>query len=317
MTAYLALMTSLPTGNSTLRMRVWRALRNTGCGVLRDGVYLLPVESPRAAALAEAESEVKAAGGFAMTVELNFKTSAQLEYVRKLFDRSSEYGAIVARIGAAKTALQRLGKRKADTLVQRLRRSLEVLFEIDFYPGPAQLQAREAMAALEREAQRLRSPGEPHPAKRKVRRLDLAKSRNRTWATRKDLWVDRLASVWLIKRFIDKHARFVWIDRPRDRPKGSIGFDFDGAEFTHIEGRVTFEVLLTSFGLDDDPALASIGHAVHFLDTGGIPVEEAKGLETILRGIQAKARSDDRMALEAMKVFDLFYSAYAHKTKAG
>jgi hypothetical protein len=252
-----------------------------------------------------------------MTVELNFKTSAQLEYVRKLFDRSSEYGAIVARIGAAKTALQRLGKRKADTLVQRLRRSLEVLFEIDFYPGPAQLQAREAMAALEREAQRLRSPGEPHPAKRKVRRLDLAKSRNRTWATRKDLWVDRLASVWLIKRFIDKHARFVWIDRPRDRPKGSIGFDFDGAEFTHIEGRVTFEVLLTSFGLDDDPALASIGHAVHFLDTGGIPVEEAKGLETILRGIQAKARSDDRMALEAMKVFDLFYSAYAHKTKAG
>jgi hypothetical protein len=313
MTAFLALLTSLPTGNSTLRMRVWRALKNTGCGVLRDGVYLLPTEAPRAAALAEAESEVKAAGGFAMTVELNIKTAAQLEHVRKLFDRSREYGALVNRISAAKVSLQRLGKRKADTLVQRLRRAFEELVEIDFYPGHAQLQSKEAMSVLEREAQRLFSEGEPHPSKAKVRRLDPKKYRNRTWATRKNLWVDRLASVWLIRRFIDKNADFVWIDRPRDRPKGSIGFDFDEAEFTHIENRVTFEVLLTSFGLDNDGALASIGHAVHSLDIGGIPVADAKGLETILRGIQAKARSDDKMALEAMKVFDLFYSAYKHE----
>jgi hypothetical protein len=312
MTTYLALMTSLPTGNSTIRMRVWRALKNTGCGVLRDGVYILPVESARAAALVEAEAEITAAGGFAMTVELNLKTSAQLEQVRKLFDRSSEYGAIVARIGAAKIALQRLGRRKADTLVQRLRRSLEALYEIDFYPGPARLQAKDAMAALEREARQLRSPGEPHPAKRKVQRLDLAKYRNRTWATRKDLWVDRLACAWLIRQFIDRHAKFVWIDRPRDRPKGSIGFDFDGAQFTHVDGRVTFEVLLASFGLDDDPALASIGQAVHFLDIGGIPVADARGLETMLRGIQARTRNDDVRAIEAMKVFDLLYSAYAH-----
>jgi hypothetical protein len=313
MTTFRALLTSLPTGNSTLRMRVWRALKNTGCGVLRDGVYLLPAEAPRAAALAEAESEVKAAGGFAMTVELNIKTAAQLEHVRKLFDRSKEYGALVARIRAAKAALQRLGMRKADTLVQRLSRAFEELGEIDFYPGQAHLQAKEAMSALEREAQKLISGDEPHSSKRKVRRLDPKKYSDRTWATRKNLWVDRLASVWLIKRFIDRNAKFAWIDRPRDRPKGSIGFDFDGAEFTHIENRVTFEVLLTSFGLDNDEALASIGRAVHFLDIGGIPVADAKGLETILRGIQAKTRSDDKMALEAMKIFDLFYSAYAQK----
>jgi len=313
MAAFLALLTSLPTGNSTLRMRVWRALKNTGCGVLRDGVYLLPPEAPRAAALAAAESEVKAAGGFAMTVELNFKTPAQLEYVRKLFDRGKEYGALVQNIGAAKAGLPRLGKRKAGTLVQRLRRSFDELVEVDFYPGQANLQAGEAISALEREAQMLFSGGEPHSAKRKVRRLDPTKYRSRVWATRKNLWVDRLASVWLIRRFIDKNAKFTWIDRPRDRPKGSIGFDFDGAEFTHIDSRVTFEVLQASFGLDNDEALASIGHAVHFLDIGGIPVADAKGLETILRGIQAKARSDDKMALEAMKVFDLFYSAYKHE----
>ena len=312
MAAFLALLISLPTGNSTLRMRVWRALKNTGCGVLRDGVYLLPPEAPRAAALAAAESEVKAAGGFAMTVELNFKTPAQLEYVRKLFDRGKEYGALVQNIGAAKAGLPRLGKRKAGTLVQRLRRSFDELVEVDFYPGQANLQAGEAISALEREAQMLFSGGEPHSAKRKVRRLDPTKYRSRVWATRRNLWVDRLASVWLIRRFIDKNAKFTWIDRPRDRPKGSIGFDFDGAEFTHIDSRVTFEVLQASFGLDNDEALASIGHAVHFLDIGGITVADAKGLETILRGIQAKARSDDKMALEAMKVFDLFYSAYKH-----
>ena len=314
MPTFLALLTSLPTGNSTLRMRVWRGLKTTGCGVLRDGVYILPIEAPRSAALVEAESDVKAAGGFAMTVELNLKTSAQLEHVRKLFDRSQEYGALVAKIGTTKAALRRLGKRKADTLVQRLRRSFEELAEIDFYPGQANLQAKDAMSALEREAQALFSEGEPHSSKRKVRRLNPAKYRNRMWATRKDLWVDRIASVWLIRRFIDKNAKFVWLDRPRKRPRGSIGFDFDGAEFTHIESLVTFEVLLASFGLDGDEALASIGHAVHFLDTGGIPVADAQGLETILKGIKAKSLSDDAVILEANKVFDLFYSAYTQKS---
>jgi hypothetical protein len=315
MRAFLALLISLPTGNSTLRMRVWRALKSTGCGVLRDGVYVLPTEAPQAAALMEAESEVKAAGGFAMIVELNLKTSTQLEHVRKLFDRSEEYGAIVRQLTAAKASLQRLGKRKADTLVQRSRRALEGLVETDFYPGQARLQADAAMSALEHAAQAL-SSGEPHTSRKKVRRLDSERYRGRTWATRKDLWVDRLASVWLIRRFIDKNARFSWVDRPRDRPKGSVGFDFDGAEFTHLGNRVTFEVLQASFGLDDNPALAAIGQAVHFLDVGGIPVADAKGLETLLRGIKGTARGDDELAREAGKVFDHFYSAYSQPAAA-
>jgi hypothetical protein len=181
MTPFLALLTSLPTGNSTLRMRVWRELKSTGCGVLRDGVYILPASAPRTAALVETESAVRAAGGFAMTVEMNMQSSAQLDRVRKLFDRSEEYGALVAKIGAAKNALRRLGKRKADTLVQRLRRSQEELAAIDFYPGQAQMQAKDAMSALEREAQELFSGGEPHSAKGKVRRLDPVKHRNRAW----------------------------------------------------------------------------------------------------------------------------------------
>jgi hypothetical protein len=310
---FLALLTSLPTGNSTLRMRVWRALKNSGCGVLRDGVYLLPVDAPRAAALADAEAEIKVAGGFAMTVQLNFKTPEQLQHVRKLFDRGEEYAALLARAGTARAALRRLGKRKAETLVQRLRRAFADLTAIDFYPGQAQRQAKDAMLALEDDVGKLFSTREPRSATGRLRRLAPAQYRGRVWVTRNDLWVDRLASVWLIRRFIDKKARFAWIDGPRDRPRGSIGFDFDGAEFTHVGDRVTFEVLLGSFGLDGDPALASIGHAVHFLDVGGIPVADAKGLETVLRGVKVKARGDDEAALEAGKVFDLYYAAYAQR----
>ncbi|HET7765757.1 MAG TPA: chromate resistance protein ChrB domain-containing protein [Burkholderiales bacterium] len=310
---FFALLTSLPTGNSTLRMRVWRGLKNSGCGILRDGVYLLPAEAPGAAALADAEAEIKAAGGFAMTVQLSFKNPEHLEHVRKLFDRGEEYAALLARASAARTALRRLGKRKTHTLVQRLRRSFADLAAIDFYPGQAQLQAKEAMSSLESEAQMISSPGEPRSSTGRLRRVDPAKYRNRAWATRKDLWVDRLASAWLIRRFVDKKARFQWIDGPRDLPRGAVGFDFDGAEFTHVGGRVTFEVLLGSFGLDGDPALASIGHAVHFLDVGGIPVADAKGLETVLRGIKAQARSDGEAVTEGGKVFDLLYSAYADR----
>ncbi|TMH27141.1 MAG: chromate resistance protein, partial [Betaproteobacteria bacterium] len=111
-------------------------------------------------------------------------------------------------------------------------------------------------------------------------------------------------------------ARFVWIERARDRPRKSVGFDFDGAPFTHVGNRVTFEVLLASFGLDHDPALATLGAAVHFLDIGGVPVPDAKGLETLLRGIKEKARSDDALLAEAMRIFDHFYSAYATSSRS-
>ena len=88
-------------------------------------------------------------------------------------------------------------------------------------------------------------------------------------------------------------AKFAWFERPSQRPRSAIGFDFDGAEFTHVKNRVTYEVLMESFGLESDPALVQIGAAVHFLDVGGIPVADARGLETMLRGIKEKAKGDD------------------------
>jgi hypothetical protein len=143
-----------------------------------------------------------------------------------------------------------------------------------------------------------------------MRRADAARYRQRVWATRASPWVDRLASAWLIKRFIDREARFVWFERPSQRPRNAVGFDFDGAEFTHSGPRVTYEVLLASFGLDGDAALAAIGTAVHFLDVGGIPVPDARGLETMLKGARESARSDDALLAASMRAFDLLYSGY-------
>jgi hypothetical protein len=305
------LILSLPARDSTVRMRVWRALKESGCAVLRDGVYVLPTGSARAAVLAEMESEVRSAGGFAMTAELRVAKDEHRARLRRLFDRSQEYGTLVAAIDEARLSLRRLGRRKARTAMQRLQRSFDRLAGIDFFPGQAKRQAEDALSSLARDFQQAYSSGEPHPSRRQVRPVNAAKYRRRVWATRKDLWVDRLASAWLIKRFIDKDARFVWIDRPRDRPRNAVGFDFDGAEFTHTGTRVTFEVLRAAFGLDDDPALVKIGAAVRFLDVGGIPVADAKGLETMLRGIKEKSRSDDALLAEAMRILDLFDSAYA------
>jgi hypothetical protein len=314
MAPFQALILSLPTRNSTARMRVWRALKDNGCGVLRDGVYLLPAGAPSAPALGELETDIRAEGGFAMTVEMNLRNSAQLEQVRKLFDRGADYAELVKDVGEAKARLAQLGARKAQTLVQRLRRAYDKLAQTDFFPGPAKAQAAESVAALERRVQELYAGGEPRAARKRIRRLDAAKYRNRVWATRRDLWVDRLASAWLIKRHIDREARFAWIEKPRERPRKAVGFDYDGAEFSHSGSKVTFEVLAASFGLEHDPAISAIGAAVRFLDVGGIPSPDARGLETLLRGAKEKARGDDELLAEAMRVFDWLYAAYGKES---
>src|SRR5690242_3546802 len=94
------LVLSLPTRNSAMRMRVWRALKDTGCAVLRDGVYVLPPAAPGTGALAKLESEIRSAEGFAMVVELTFKNGEELARVRALFDRSAEYGALVRKLSS-------------------------------------------------------------------------------------------------------------------------------------------------------------------------------------------------------------------------
>ena len=295
--AFLALFVSLPTRQGAGRMRLWRALRSLGCATLRDGVYLLPDAAEHALALGRVADDVRGAQGKAEIYRLDGRDDHARAEMAALFDRGGEYAAFMATLAVAN-----VGDAKA---LPALRRELHRLLAIDYFPGEARRQALEALAKREATA-----GGEPISAKGAIRRLASADFQGRTWATRKHLWVDRMASAWLIRRFIDRKAKFLWLDNPKKSPKTALGFDFDGAAFTHVDGRVSFEVLAASFALDDDPALVRLGALVHFLDLGGVPVAEAAGVEAVLAGLRESAADDDKLLAEAGRVFDGLYKNF-------
>jgi len=121
----------------------------------------------------------------------------------------------------------------------------------------------------------------------------------------------------LIRRFIDRDARFQWLARPSDCPKRALGFDFDGAAFTHVGDRVTFETLLASFGLEADPALSRLGMMVHTLDVGGDAIAEAKGFESVLAGAHERLADDDALLAEMSLVLDSLYAHYQREAQRG
>ncbi|MGH8355075.1 MAG: chromate resistance protein ChrB domain-containing protein, partial [Pseudomonas sp.] len=133
--------------------------------------------------------------------------------------------------------------------------------------------------------------------------VERAAYRGRVWATRRRPWVDRLASAWLIRRFLDPDARILWLAAPEDCPADALGFDFDGAAFSHVGNRVTFETLLASFALEQ-PGLVRLAELVHYLDVGGSQPPEAAGLERVLAGLRATLAADDQLLTAAGAVFD-------------
>jgi hypothetical protein len=227
-----------------------------------------------------------------------------------LFDRTEEYSKLRQTWKEANRTLASLPVQEVTRLQRRLQREYETVRAIDFFPGDAALEAEAAWSEFNQRVASVLSPDEPHASGGNVTRLDARKYQGRLWATRARLWVDRVASAWLIQRFIDRDARFRWLTRPTDCPKSALGFDFDGAAFTHVGDRVTFETLMASFGLEDDPALARVAAIVHVLDVGGEPVPEAKGLEAVLAGTRERLLDDDDALLAEMAA--VLDSLYAH-----
>ena len=303
--SWLLLILSLPTGNATARMRCWRALKTSGAAVLRDGVYLLPDQGMCAATLATIAEDLLANGGTARVLP----TEDTLGDFAQLFDRGAEFGSLLAEVAPALAALQSASVPDAVRQARRMRKAFEQLAAIDFFPGEAQRQALSALDALDDAIRRLQSPDEPHATLERITRLRREDYLARSWATRKRPWVDRLASAWLIRRFIDPQARFVWIDSPADCPSDALGFDFDGAVFTHVGNRVTFETLLASFGLET-PALLRLGLLVHGLDAGGVLPPEAVGVERVLGGMRESMTDDDQLAQIAARVFEALLTTF-------
>ena len=294
---FLALLVTLPTRQSAGRMRVWRALRALGCATLRDGVFLLPESERHATALTQMIAEVVSVQGTADLYTLQGRDDRQQRRLVALFDRGEDHARLMTSIAAAQVG-------DAKTL-RVLRRKFSALSAVDFFPGEARRQTEAALAALEAAAS-----GEPGNVSGRIQRLAIADFQGRTWATRKNPWVDRIASAWLIRRFIDAQASFLWLDDPKSCPKQALGFDFDGASFTPVDGRVSFEVLATSFGLDRDHAIARLAAIVHYLDVGGLPVPEAVGLEALIAGMRTTITDDDSLLASASQAFDFLHAHF-------
>lgn len=305
---WLALIMSLPTSPSAVRVRTWRALKAAGCGALRDGVYLLPDNPETGATLAGLAEAIEQGGGEVTILSFAARDPAQQAQFIALFDRSADFKEFVAEVTQTRRAMRTASERTARSEVVALSAKLDALRRTDFFPGPKSAEAETALEALRAEGAARWAPGEPGPAQGAIVSRAVADYRGRTWATRKRPWVDRLASAWLIFRFIDPQARFVWFDPKRKCPKEAIGFDFDGAAFTHVEGKVTFEVLVASFELEQDDAIRRLGDVVHYIDVGGIPSAEAAGLEAMTRGLQAQHSDDDALFAAACVMFDALYA---------
>ena len=276
---------------------------------LRDGAYLLPGGADREEALQQLAQESIREGGSAWLMTIQSSGGSEDRAYRQLFDRAGDYAELRKVWKEANRSVASLDPSELTRLRKKLQREYDAVRATDFFPSDTSGEAEAEWLDLRQRIEGLLSPDEPHDVQRRIPRLDPGKYRGRVWATRRRLWVDRVASAWLIRRFIDPDAQFRWLASPADCPKKALGFDFDGATFTHVDDRVTFEMLMASFGLEGDAALARLAAMVHQLDVGGPPVPEALGFEAVMAGARERLPDDDALLAEMSAVLD---SLYAH-----
>ena len=309
MNGWLILTATLPTNPSALRVRVWRALKATGAGTLREGVYVLPDGAATAQSLWDIERTIAEAGADAHMLVVKARDEAQEKAFRALFDRGDLYAELLQCVKEVRGALKKATEAALHKSLRALEQQLQAIRASDFFPGKAHERAVGALAALRREVELHLSPGEPASASVDIQRLAVRDFQGRTWATRKRPWVDRLATAWLVQGFVDKAPKFIWLDDPKKSPAKALGYDFDGARFTHVGDKVTFEVVATTFSLDDDPGIRGVGQLVRYIDVGGMPMDEAPGFELLVRGLQAQHKADDALLAAAVPLFDTLYAA--------
>jgi hypothetical protein len=313
---WLLLGFQLPPQPGYLRVKIWRRLKDIGAVSFRNALYLLPASD---SALEDFEwilREVRAGGGDGAVFESRLVEGTSDEALRALFDaaREEDYRGLADELRNVTGRLGRKRVRAADleigTELARIRRRLADIEAIDFFNA----NGREAVhALLRRFDQRLPAARVQEPEKTMT---SAGKLRGRTWVTRAHVQVDRMASAWLIQRWIDPEATFKFVTERQYRPAGNeLRFDMYEAEYTHDGDRCTFEVLLDRVD-GKDPALEAIGEIVHDLDLKDHKYEreETAGVRQLLAGITAAdERDDERLARSAMLFDDLYRSFQASR----
>ena len=304
---WLLLIHQLPAKPAYARVKIWRRLKGLGAVTVKNSVYALPANSETREDFAWLVKEIAELGGEAFVCEATLVDGIGDGEVQALFDaaRDEDYGEI----SAAARELAGAGAPRAELAVQvaRLRRHLDEVVAIDFFGADGREPAEGLVAGLEaglNEEEDVVTATEPKAGSEPLR--------NRTWVTRQGVQVDRIASAWLIRRFIDPDARFKFVPGTGYAAQpGDLRFDMFEGEFTHRGERCTFEVLLAESGLDD-PALGAIAEIIHDIDLkdGKYGRDEAAGIRTLISGI-ASAQNDDVQRLQrGAAVFDDLYESF-------
>lgn len=306
-TLWLALLHQLPTKPPYLRVKIWRKLQAMGAVPLKNAVHVLPLRNECDAAFRALASEIREGGGEAVLIEARMLSGQSDSDIRALFDsaRDADYDEVAK---AARLLVDTGPVSGAD--ISKLQKRMAEVIRLDYFGAHGRQHAEAVLAELDR--QRYRHPdvsrAEPAPDVR----LELT---GKTWVTRSGVHVDRIACAWLIRRFIDPAAKFLFVDGRQYAPNdGELRFDMADAEFTHEGENCSFETLVEHGELTGDPALVAIAEIIHDLDIGDgkFGRAETSGLGAMLSGVCASTDDDLQriaMASEALNQFHAHFSA--------
>src|SRR5262245_21665812 len=307
----LLLLVGVPPTPSSLRVRVWRRLRSLGAVALKRSAYLLPDTAERYEDFQWLAQEVQRDGGDATLIRVQQIENVGPSDVLRLFHepRDRDYRQLAARY---RKVLQSLDKKSRSPQIQeeltRLSKDHQRVRAIDFFDAPGGAEVRRLEEVISMRTRRSEEPkSEPRAS------LDLTQLRRRRWVTRPRPHVDRVASAWLIKRFIDPEAVFVFAP-PAEFPNDAIPFDAPGVELSHQGEDCTFETLVKRAKLRDR-RLARLAELVHEADLrdGKYPHEEARGIDVAIRALLAATADDHQVLAQGMTLFEGLYATTSSK----
>ncbi len=315
--AWLLLLHQLPPQPAYFRVKIWRRLQGLGAVAVKNSVYALPARDDSLEDFQWLAQEIVAGAGEATIVEARFVEGLSDEQVIALFDaaRTADWEAIATEARQLGEGLRELSADEARARVERLARRADKVAAIDFF-GAA---GRETTAGMIEGLQRRLAGGADRETPAMTTDPALKQWLDRTWVTRRNVAVDRIASAWLIRRFIDPQARFKFVDGRGYKPEaGELRFDMFEAEFTHEGERCTFETLLRRASLDD-PALAAIGEIVHDIDLKDDRYErpETAGVATLMGALSSGTLDDEARLARGAGLLDSLYDAFATAAKKG
>jgi hypothetical protein len=302
------LVHQLPAKPAYLRVKVWRRLQGIGAVPVKHGVYALPAGEQAQEDFAWLMREIVEGGGEAMLCEARLVDGLSDAEVRARFNvaRDTAYGEIAEDARRLTKSLEKTRSREslvaARPQIAKLRARLDQIAAIDFFGAAGQVPTESLIAGLEAKL----SP-EEKPVSTAAPVL-----KGHVWVTRQGVQIDRIASAWLIRRFIDTDAKLKFVPAKGYKPEpGELRFDMFDAEFTHEGDRCTFEVLLQRSGLRN-PALTAIAEIVHDIDLKDSKYgrEEASGIARLIAGIAVATADDNQRIARGMEAFDSLYAYF-------